>query len=391
MKSFKYTFLATLLVNSAVTPAHAGVSDVINEFFTFREEQKPLVAPNRELPPIEVITPYYDPEHAAAWSRYYTRQDVKPQKYIDDSSMVMRPDPRLSGYDAQPMDPQHPGMAYGQIPPQADMSQFPKEGVAQIPYGVHPHPTDGSGYGMVENRATMNQAQNTNGNIYLGEAGTAPNHAYGSGELGSGVQIDEPRYAWNEEGRTGYATPRAGDFDYNPKQRAEDVSKHMMDEQGYELSRSSGYVVEQSQDLRNRAGEARHQGNAEMLPAYTSPAPQAQPTHSIQAPSSSNHAGMAYNTQSRGTMPHSQNNLPNNYVVQPQDTLSGISGKDYIYGDWKLWPLIYDANRYQVKDPDLIHPGQNLGIPRDSNNTQQQDARTRALAKNPAINFYDGQ
>ncbi len=34
-----------------------------------------------------------------------------------------------------------------------------------------------------------------------------------------------------------------------------------------------------------------------------------------------------------------------------------------IYKDAKLWPLIYVANRNQIKDPDLIFPGQKLVIP----------------------------
>ena len=36
-----------------------------------------------------------------------------------------------------------------------------------------------------------------------------------------------------------------------------------------------------------------------------------------------------------------------------------------VYNDAKLWPLIYIANRDQIKDPDLIFPGQKFKIPAD--------------------------
>jgi len=49
------------------------------------------------------------------------------------------------------------------------------------------------------------------------------------------------------------------------------------------------------------------------------------------------------------------------YTVQPGDTLSGIA--DQFYGDPARFPTIFDANRHQLTDPDVIHPGQDLRIP----------------------------
>jgi uncharacterized protein YidB (DUF937 family) len=49
------------------------------------------------------------------------------------------------------------------------------------------------------------------------------------------------------------------------------------------------------------------------------------------------------------------------YTVVAGDSLSKIA-KRY-YGDAQQWRRIYDANREEVKDPDLIHPGQKLRIP----------------------------
>lgn len=49
------------------------------------------------------------------------------------------------------------------------------------------------------------------------------------------------------------------------------------------------------------------------------------------------------------------------YTVVSGDSLSKIA-KRY-YGDAKQWPRIHEANRDQIKNPDLIHPGQKLRIP----------------------------
>ncbi|HHJ12950.1 MAG TPA: hypothetical protein ENJ79_01030 [Gammaproteobacteria bacterium] len=43
-----------------------------------------------------------------------------------------------------------------------------------------------------------------------------------------------------------------------------------------------------------------------------------------------------------------------------------ISGKDTIYGNPYQWPLIYKANADQIKDADLIFPGQVFEIPNAS-------------------------
>ncbi len=50
------------------------------------------------------------------------------------------------------------------------------------------------------------------------------------------------------------------------------------------------------------------------------------------------------------------------YVVVSGDSLSKIAKRQY--GDMNQWRRIYEANQDQIKDPDLIHPGQKLRIPR---------------------------
>jgi nucleoid-associated protein YgaU len=53
---------------------------------------------------------------------------------------------------------------------------------------------------------------------------------------------------------------------------------------------------------------------------------------------------------------------PEIYVVVAGDSLSKIAKRSY--GDANQWHRIFEANRDQIKNPDLIHPGQKLRIPR---------------------------
>ena len=43
------------------------------------------------------------------------------------------------------------------------------------------------------------------------------------------------------------------------------------------------------------------------------------------------------------------------------DSLSKIA--KHVYGDAQKWRKIYEANRDQIKNPDLIYPGQTFTIP----------------------------
>ena len=49
------------------------------------------------------------------------------------------------------------------------------------------------------------------------------------------------------------------------------------------------------------------------------------------------------------------------YTVAAGDSLSKIAKK--LYGDANQWKKIFEANRDQIKNADLIHPGQVLKIP----------------------------
>ena len=56
------------------------------------------------------------------------------------------------------------------------------------------------------------------------------------------------------------------------------------------------------------------------------------------------------------------------YTVAAGDSLSKISKK--VYGDANQWKRIFEANRDQIKNPDLIHPGQKLKIPAKLNDVE---------------------
>ena len=55
------------------------------------------------------------------------------------------------------------------------------------------------------------------------------------------------------------------------------------------------------------------------------------------------------------------------YTVKKGDTLSAIAKREY--GDAGAWQRIYAANRDQLDNPDLIHPGQELRIPKADGET----------------------
>jgi len=63
----------------------------------------------------------------------------------------------------------------------------------------------------------------------------------------------------------------------------------------------------------------------------------------------------------------SEENIKLIYTVKktkPAESLWRIAGKKEIYNNPKVWRKIYEANKDQIKNPNLIYPGQNLKIPK---------------------------
>ncbi|MEF2146598.1 MAG: peptidoglycan-binding protein [Desulfovibrionaceae bacterium] len=56
--------------------------------------------------------------------------------------------------------------------------------------------------------------------------------------------------------------------------------------------------------------------------------------------------------------------LPTSHSVVKGECLWWIAEYKQIYNDPFMWPLIYKANRDQIKNPDLIYPGQSFSVPR---------------------------
>lgn len=74
---------------------------------------------------------------------------------------------------------------------------------------------------------------------------------------------------------------------------------------------------------------------------------------------------------------------PNRYTVKRGDSLWGISASRPIYGNPFMWPLIYKANRDQIRDPDLIHPRQVFSVPRNYSQEEATTSIQRAKRRGP--------
>ena len=70
--------------------------------------------------------------------------------------------------------------------------------------------------------------------------------------------------------------------------------------------------------------------------------------------------------------------LLSEYRVAGGDTLASVAGLVGVYGDPLLWPLLYQANRDQIKDPAHIYGGQVLKIPRGLLASDLEAARQKA-------------
>jgi nucleoid-associated protein YgaU len=69
------------------------------------------------------------------------------------------------------------------------------------------------------------------------------------------------------------------------------------------------------------------------------------------------------------------------YTVKRGETLPQIAARPMVYGDSTLWPLIYRANRDQIRDPRRLWPGQILRIPRNASRDEMAEARRFAQDK----------
>lgn len=177
--------LLTLPVVAALlcaTPAHAGMLGWMDNAFTFRKEQKPLVAPQRgtNVPPRNVVQPYYPNDEHVSWSNFYTRTDLEPQDYLSNSaSKVMRPSPQAAAASS---------------PAQAD-----------------------GGWPAIAERAAANaqaeSEQDGGGNVMIGEPGEGWGMKSSDSNVGRATRIGPAVEDWRNESEAKMAS-RPGDFDY---------------------------------------------------------------------------------------------------------------------------------------------------------------------------------
>ena len=52
---------------------------------------------------------------------------------------------------------------------------------------------------------------------------------------------------------------------------------------------------------------------------------------------------------------------PRFYTIEKGDSLSKIAKE--VYGDYKKWEALFEANKEVIENPDLIYPGQQIRIP----------------------------
>lgn len=67
--------------------------------------------------------------------------------------------------------------------------------------------------------------------------------------------------------------------------------------------------------------------------------------------------------------------LPAYHTVMRGETIPQIAGQPEVYNDQTLWPLLYRANRDQIRDPGHIRPGQVFRIPRNVGREEIMEAR----------------
>ncbi len=76
------------------------------------------------------------------------------------------------------------------------------------------------------------------------------------------------------------------------------------------------------------------------------------------------------------------------YRVRRYETLSDIAAREDVYGESDLWPILFDANRDLIRDPDRL-PRVTIQIPLEVSEADKEEARVRA--RSHVTNLWDGE
>jgi Tfp pilus assembly protein FimV len=127
-------------------------------------------------------------------------------------------------------------------------------------------------------------------------------------------------------------------------------------------------------------------GDKPLIAGDSLPQEIAEPAATIEAgPSATTAPPTTTPTKKRSVTPPAEGSVKPrmSYTVSEGEMLWAIAKRADVYGDPFLWPLLYQANRDQIKDPRTIYAGQNLTIPRNATDEEREKARN--LAKKSAI------
>ena len=89
-------------------------------------------------------------------------------------------------------------------------------------------------------------------------------------------------------------------------------------------------------------------------------------------------AEAAAEAERRKVKPQKEPPQVSSWTVRRGESLPLIASRPEVFGDSNLWPLIYRANRDQIRDPRHIWPGQVLRVPRNLGRDDFAEARRYA-------------
>lgn len=89
-------------------------------------------------------------------------------------------------------------------------------------------------------------------------------------------------------------------------------------------------------------------------------------------------AAEAAEAERRKVKPQKEPAQVSSWTVRRGESLPLIASRPEVFGDSNLWPLLYRANRDQIRDPRHIWPGQVLRVPRNLGRDDFAEARRYA-------------